>query len=162
MHSMDPQTQDQQQKDFLSSLFPLEIPVDHLQTGSDGQQQSLSMFQFNGASPAQQPTASMHTSIPQSTNAQLNMDLLGNLISMQGIENQSPTPHTTYNPQLLLEQQFKLTQLQQLQQLQNQIFQQQARNFHVNSWLIVSIMHCRCSANKIYSSLLLAIECLHI
>ncbi|KAL1753393.1 hypothetical protein FB107DRAFT_276747 [Schizophyllum commune] len=30
-----------------------------------------------------------------------------------------------FNPQLLLEQQFKLTQLQQLQQLQNQIFQQQ-------------------------------------
>ncbi|KAL1745514.1 hypothetical protein HDZ31DRAFT_36321 [Schizophyllum fasciatum] len=30
-----------------------------------------------------------------------------------------------FNPQLMLEQQFKLTQLQQLQQLQNQIFQQQ-------------------------------------
>ena len=39
-----------------------------------------------------------------------------------------------FNPQLLLEQQFKLTQLQQLQQLQNQIFQQQVCGV-VCAWL---------------------------
>ncbi|KAJ6588910.1 hypothetical protein B0H19DRAFT_1101926 [Mycena capillaripes] len=36
-----------------------------------------------------------------------------------------PSNTSSYNPGLLLEQQYKLTQLQQLQQLQNQIFQQQ-------------------------------------
>jgi hypothetical protein len=141
MHSMDPQAQDHQEKDFLSSLFPLEISVDHLQAGSsDGPQQSMPMFHFNGPSPAQhgQPVTNMHTSIPQSANAQLNMDLLENMMSMQGIENQSPTTQATYNPQLLLEQQFKLAQLQQLQQLQNQIFQQQVRDLSVtsSSWLL--------------------------
>ena len=37
----------------------------------------------------------------------------------------NPIESQHYSPHLLLEQQFKLTQLQQLQQLQNQIFQQQ-------------------------------------
>ena len=78
------------------------------------------------------------------------MSLLNNIIQMQGLENSiamssspssnnpaSSSSNTTttgpsnssssppsYNPQLL-EQQIKLSQLQQLQQLQNQIFQQQ-------------------------------------
>lgn len=74
---------------------------------------------------------------------QLAINLLNNLLQMQGLENTilaqqtaattpatspSSSPSTTqaaYNPQLLLEQQIKLTQLQQLQQLQSQIFQQQ-------------------------------------
>ena len=82
---------------------------------------------------------------------QLTMSLLNNLLQMQGLENaimnqqqstatatttttatipspsaspqQQPTSPTS--SQLLLEQQIKLTQLRQLQQLQNQIFQQQ-------------------------------------
>lgn len=81
---------------------------------------------------------------PMSVNQnQLAMSLLNNLLQMQGLENTilnqqqtTSTPPSTsssspssaqasYNPQLLLEQQIKLTQLQQLQQLQNQIFQQQ-------------------------------------
>lgn len=132
---MDTQSQDQQQKDFLSSLFPLDVPIDqHRGSLLEGQQQQP-MFQFNNGLQLPNTGANMQP--------QLNMDLLGNLMSMQGVESQSqannnggiPTsPHQTqsqYNPQLLLEQQFKLTQLQQLQQLQNQIFQQQARKrFH--------------------------------
>ncbi|KAJ7269889.1 hypothetical protein C8J57DRAFT_1323836 [Mycena rebaudengoi] len=56
-------------------------------------------------------------SAPQNLNGNLELiGTLGNLIS-----DQAPS----YNPGLLLEQQYKLTQLQQLQQLQNQIFQQQ-------------------------------------
>ncbi|RDB30824.1 hypothetical protein Hypma_005795 [Hypsizygus marmoreus] len=103
---------DQQQKDFLSSLFPADQNTNH-----DGQQQSMPMFQYN-----QPPTMSM----PQSMPPQLAMDMLGNMMQMQGIESQNNTPASpSYNPQSLLEQQFKLTQLQQLQQLQNQIFQQQ-------------------------------------
>ncbi|KAJ7753339.1 hypothetical protein DFH07DRAFT_1061466 [Mycena maculata] len=39
--------------------------------------------------------------------------------------NPPPSNTSSYNPTLLIEQQYKLTQLQQLQQLQNQIFQQQ-------------------------------------
>ncbi|PPQ90607.1 hypothetical protein CVT25_007568 [Psilocybe cyanescens] len=82
---------------------------------------------------------------PQSPNA-LAMSLLNNLMQIQGLENnivqqqlsnslhpgagagsssaQVPPPYTN-NSTLLLEQQIKLSQLQQLQQLQNQIFQQQ-------------------------------------
>jgi hypothetical protein len=85
---------------------------------------------------------------------QLTLSLLNNLLQMQGLENsimnhqQHPTNATTppsttpssqptsptitqpsYNPQLLLEQQIKLSQLQQLQRLQNQIFQQQVLFF---------------------------------
>ncbi|CAA7269997.1 unnamed protein product [Cyclocybe aegerita] len=81
---------------------------------------------------------------PQSPNNQLT-SLLNNLMQMQSLENNiiqqqaaatpnssspsqmaaSSNPQSGYNSQLLLEQQIKLTQLQQLQQLQNQIFQQQ-------------------------------------
>jgi hypothetical protein len=78
---------------------------------------------------------------------QLAISLLNNLLQMQGLENTilnqqntntspspSSSPSTTqpsYNPQLLLEQQIKLTQLQQLQQLQSQIFQQQVLLFPI-------------------------------
>jgi hypothetical protein len=65
------------------------------------------------------------------SNMQLDMDVMANFMAMQGIESQqalSPT-HAPYNPQTLLEQQFKVTQLQQLQQLQNQIFLQQVCEF---------------------------------
>jgi hypothetical protein len=86
---MDTQSLDQHQKEFLSSLFPLD----------DNPQ-----FQYNFQPPNQ-------------------LDLLGNMMAMQGIE--SPTALPQFAPHLLLEQQFKLSQLQQLQQLQNQIFQQQ-------------------------------------
>ncbi|KAJ7108505.1 hypothetical protein C8R44DRAFT_802881 [Mycena epipterygia] len=90
------QTQDQQTKDFMSSFFPQEMAMDQLQNASD-------QFQYH----------------PNAPNSNVNMELigtLGNLINEQT---------SSYNPGLLLEQQYKLTQLQQLQQLQNQIFQQQ-------------------------------------
>ncbi|KAJ7683037.1 hypothetical protein B0H17DRAFT_1075068 [Mycena rosella] len=91
------QAHDQQTKDFMSSFFPQDLAMDHqLQNPAD-------QFQF-------QPN-------PQPSN--VNMELIGtigNLINEQT---------SSYNPGLLLEQQYKLTQLQQLQQLQNQIFQQQ-------------------------------------
>ena len=90
--------------------------------------------------------------LPQSPNSQLTMNLINNLMQMQGLENsivqqqqvvsatsstsssqtQSVNPanansstNAGYSSQMLLEQQIKLSQLQQLQQLQNQIFQQQ-------------------------------------
>ena len=89
-------------------------------------------------------TPSSPSPLMSGTQNQLAMSLLNNLLQMQGLENtmlnqqnstpppSSSSPNTTqpsYNPQLLLEQQIKLTQLQQLQQLQNQIFQQQVLFF---------------------------------
>lgn len=125
---------EQQQKDFLSHLFPVDLPMDHLQNPSAiaNAQQSMAMpmFQFNG-SPSPTSMSMQPGSISQNMGSQLNLDLLGSLMSMQGIEphpqSGMPSGQAPYNPQLMLEQQFKLAQLQQLQQLQNQIFQQQAR-----------------------------------
>lgn len=62
---------------------------------------------------------------------ELNMDFIGNLMTLQEQQrtnlSSDPQPLNAppVNQHLLLEQQFKLAQLQQLQQLQNQIFQQQ-------------------------------------
>ncbi|KAG6849855.1 hypothetical protein H0H93_004349 [Arthromyces matolae] len=98
-----------QDKDFLASMFP-----------NDNQQNMFSM-PYTQQQQIQQP------SIPPPLSPTLNVDMLNNLISMQGIDSQQPASPTSpsYNAQNLLEQQFKLSQLQQLQQLQNQIFQQQ-------------------------------------
>lgn len=75
---------------------------------------------------------------PQSPNTQLTMNLLNNLLQIQGLENSivqgsssqgssanSTSPANPFPNHVMLEQQIKLSQLQQLQQLQNQIFQQQ-------------------------------------
>lgn len=75
----------------------------------------------------------MHSSMNanQSNMSNLEMDALGNFMAMQGIESPpalSPS-QAPYNPQVLLEQQIKVTQLQQLQQLQNQIFMQQVSKY---------------------------------
>lgn len=64
-------------------------------------------------------------------NPELTVDMLGTMMQMQGLDSQphpnSAAPAQALSPQALLEQQFKINQLQQLQQLQNHIFQQQAR-----------------------------------
>lgn len=143
---MDTQTQEQQQKEFLSSFFPLELP-DIVQRGVDGQQPP--MYHFNGPTTAQPSTIGVQHPIPNTTNPQQNGDLLGNLVSMQGIESQpGHSPQTQYTPQMLLEQQFKLSQLQQLQQLQNQIFQQQARIIY--PWKCYLIARIDCAAMRYF------------
>src|SRR6266550_6324372 len=109
------------------------------------------MFQFTpSAPPSPQHTLGTRISVPpqpqppaqsQSRSQQIMpvMDMLGDLMHMsfQGLDSNSsqtssspsiPTggPAMAYHPQqLLLEHQFRLSQLQQLQQLQHQIFQQQ-------------------------------------
>ncbi|KAK0459609.1 uncharacterized protein EV420DRAFT_1268847 [Desarmillaria tabescens] len=120
---MDAHIDDQQQKDYLSPFFDLES----LQNGGDLGIMSPSVN-------AQQPQSMMTSATMPS---QMDMEMLGNLMSLQGINSPSSISPTspshpqfstntaTTNPQLLMEQQFKLAQLQQLQQLQNQIFQQQ-------------------------------------
>lgn len=119
-------TRNLQQKDYISSLYP----TDQQNHQQDGQQQSMSMFQYNSLSPSHQPSMGMQQGTPQSINPQLTMEMLGSMMQIQGIESQttSPTSPQPFNPQSMLEQQFKLTQLQQLQQLQNHIFQQQVKS----------------------------------
>lgn len=122
---MDP---DQQQKDIFSSFFP-------------EQQQEQQQQQYSGTIPI--PASPVYNgfapSSPQSANSQLAMSML--LMQMQGlgdVNNSTLPPHQqqqgVYQPpnqqnaqQLVLEHQFKLSQLQQLQQLQNTILQHQVR-----------------------------------
>src|SRR4051812_23070732 len=107
---------EQQHKEFLSSLFTNGLSVDQVQRELDAQQgNSQGIFPFNNGS------SNLATPSPGQSDAQFNMDLLGNL--MQAIDPKSAAQQSQYNPHVLLEHQFKLNQLQQLQQLQNQIFQ---------------------------------------
>ena len=63
---------------------------------------------------------------------QVSMDMLENLLAMQDPASQGGGHQghgqSSATPQALLEHQLRLNQLQQLQQLQNQIFQQQVRS----------------------------------
>jgi hypothetical protein len=122
--------QDQQQKDFLAFLFPDSSAEQH-RTQDAHQNDVLSGGQMLG-----QRLPSALTSFTGSTSSfnQQPLDLMA-MVSMQGMDaSHSTLPSaSTLTPQMLLEQQYKLTQLQQLQQLQNQIqnqiFQQQASCF---------------------------------
>lgn len=131
---MDARMDDQQQKDYMASFFP-NVDLNHLQTnGMDLMQQpALNSQQSQSMMPG--------LSMPP----QLDMEMLGNLMSMQGLasphhhqlgaaspsQSHFPSTSNTANPQMIMEQQFKLAQLQQLQQLQNQIFQQQVSSLPV-------------------------------
>ncbi|KAH7886849.1 hypothetical protein F5I97DRAFT_2059395 [Phlebopus sp. FC_14] len=123
-------SQDQQQKDYLAFLFP-DTPAEPHRTQDSHQNDVL-----NGSSLSSQRAISglsNFTGLPSTSfnNGPLDLMSMGNLTSMQGIDaSHSALPSTsTFTPQMLLEQQYKLTQLHQLQQLQNQIqnqiFQQQ-------------------------------------
>ncbi|KIJ59392.1 hypothetical protein HYDPIDRAFT_118618 [Hydnomerulius pinastri MD-312] len=123
-------SQDQQQKDFLAYLFP-EPSTDQHRSQDAHQNDILS----GGSLPGQRlPSALPNFSGSSGTsfNQQpLDLMAMSNLMSMQGMDTSHPTipSASAFTPQMLLEQQYKLTQLHQLQQLQNQIqnqiFQQQ-------------------------------------
>ncbi|OAX42448.1 hypothetical protein K503DRAFT_710634 [Rhizopogon vinicolor AM-OR11-026] len=129
---MDPNHgQEHHQKDFLAFLFP-ESSSDQ-QRGHDTQQNDV----MNAAAMhGQRPTSGMSnftgTANPPMFNPPIDLMSMSNLMSMQGMDTTShpALPNTTgFTPQVIFEQQYKLTQLHQLQQLQNQIqnqiFQQQ-------------------------------------
>jgi hypothetical protein len=122
---MDP---DQQQKDIFSSFFP--------------EQQQQQQYSGTIPIPASPVYNSFAPSSPQSPNSQLAMSML--LMQMQGlgdVNSSTLPPHQQQQQQqgvyqasnqqnaqqLVLEHQFKLSQLQQLQQLQNTILQHQVR-----------------------------------
>jgi hypothetical protein len=119
------------QKDFMAFLFP-ESSSDQ-QRGHDSQQNEV----MNAAAVHGQRSNSgmlnfTGTTNPPPFNPQLDLMTMSNLMSMQGMDSTSlPSlpSSTNLTPQVIFEQQYKLTQLHQLQQLQNQIqnqiFQQQ-------------------------------------
>lgn len=123
--------QDNLQKDFLAFLFP-ESSSDQ-QRGHDSQQNEV---MNTAAVHGQRSNSGMlnftGTANPPPFNQQLDLMTMSNLMSMQGMDTTAlpaPPSSTGLTPQVIFEQQYKLTQLHQLQQLQNQIqnqiFQQQ-------------------------------------
>ena len=94
---------------------------------------------FNGNAPSSsQPQQQLSFSQQQLGNLQqqVSMEMLENLLAMQDPAAQGGGHQghgqSSATPQALLEHQLRLNQLQQLQQLQNQIFQQQVRPFPVS------------------------------
>jgi hypothetical protein len=111
---MDHQDAQQQQKDFYNALIA--------EVGADRGNETHHPCMYGGALPS--PTSStMSPSNPVVPNSPLNLDLVTQLMGLQGQQTGSMN-QGQYSPQLVLEQRLKLNQLQQLQ-LQNQILQQQ-------------------------------------
>ena len=114
--TMDHQDTQQQQKDFYNALIA--------EVGAERGNESHHPSMYGGALPS--PSSStMSPSNPVIPNSPLDLDLVTQLISLQGQQNGSMN-QGQYTPQLVLEQRLKVNQLQQLQ-LQNQILQQQVR-----------------------------------
>ncbi|KAI5996339.1 hypothetical protein EDD15DRAFT_2163831 [Pisolithus albus] len=116
--------QENSQKDLLASLF-------HELSG-DSHRPALDAHLSNGLIQGQRtPNLQVPSSVP--FNPPMDLLAMSNLMSMHSMDpnHQNLPSASTFTPQLLLEQQYKLTQLHQLQQLQsqiqNQIFQQQLR-----------------------------------
>ncbi|KIK26076.1 hypothetical protein PISMIDRAFT_318607 [Pisolithus microcarpus 441] len=114
--------QENSQKDLLASLFP--------ELNGDSHRPALDAHLSNGLIQGQRtPNLQVSSSVP--FNPPMDLLAMSNLMSVHSMDpNHQNLPSTsTFTPQLLLEQQYKLTQLHQLQQLQsqiqNQIFQQQ-------------------------------------
>jgi hypothetical protein len=130
---MDHQDAQQQQKDFYNALIA-EVDADR---GNESHHPCM----YGGAALPSPSSSSMSSSNPVIPNVPLNLDLVTQLIGLQGQQTGSVGPGQ-YSPQLVLEQRLKLNQLQQLQ-LQNQILQQQvsmllpslARSLCVNSFI---------------------------
>jgi hypothetical protein len=110
---MDHQDTQQQQKDFYNALIA--------DVGAERGNESHHTCMYGGAL----PSPSMSPSNPVIPNVHLDLDLVTQIVGLQGQQTGSMT-QGQYSPQLVLEQRLKLNQLQQLQ-LQNQILQQQVR-----------------------------------
>ncbi len=111
---MDHQDAQLQQKDFYNALIA--------EVGADRGNESHHPCMYGGALPSPSPSA-MSPSNPVDPNVPLNLDLVTQLIGLQGQQSGSMS-QGQYSPQLVLEQRLKVNQLQQLQ-LQSQILQQQ-------------------------------------
>ncbi len=130
----------QQQKDFYNALIA--------EVGAERGNESHHPCMYGGALPS--PSSStMSSSNPVIPNVPLNMDLVTQLIGLQGQQTGSMN-QGQYSPQLVLEHRLKLNQLQQLQ-LQNQILQQQVSpmllTFPTHSHGVNSFIADLCSSN---------------
>ena len=146
--AMDTHGQAQQQKDFMSTFFSPQ--GDHPNANVDHSQHHQNLFNGQGLHTGMINTGMQALSnISNGSNVTSDIDILQNLMAMQGIESHSPVQANQQAPYNMLEQQFKLTQLQQLQQLQNQIFQQQVSTTSLlSAWRFVvgrnGCKPCRC------------------
>jgi hypothetical protein len=140
---MDHQDAQQQQKDFYSALIA-EVGADR---GNESHHPTHPCM-YSGALPS--PSSStMSPSNPVLPNVPLNLDIVTQLIGMQGQQTGS-VGQGQYSPQLVLEQRLKLNQLQQLQ-LQNQILQQQVSmllTFPAHSACVNFFIADICSSNS--------------
>lgn len=115
------------QKDILSSLFP-----SALSSMQQGHMQQQASFHPSSAGASGSQTSDAPLSPATNLQNQLNMNMFNNMMQIQsagdslvGQSSQGAGPsNPQFNAQTVFEQ-FKIAQLQQLQQLQNQIFQQQ-------------------------------------
>ncbi|KAK7044687.1 BHLH domain-containing protein [Favolaschia claudopus] len=105
-----------QDQHLMSSFFPQDLGIDHMQNSSQD-------FQFHQPGPSNSNPVNLNLANSLNVNNLELLGTIGNLINEQTAA--AASYNVNVNPSLLLEQQYKLTQLQQLQQLQNQIFQQQ-------------------------------------
>lgn len=117
------------QKDFLTSFFPPDQShPEHDQHTRDLDMYHDSMNSMNSGS-NQHPSMMNLQQQQHMQNPPVGLDML-ELMAMQertGQTSPGGQSGSQATPQMLLEQQVRLNQLQQLQQLQNQIFQQQVR-----------------------------------
>ncbi|THH00854.1 hypothetical protein EW026_g1739 [Hermanssonia centrifuga] len=109
-------------KDFLDAFFQQEQPPSHNQSSID----SSDIFQTASASSSGHHSSLGNMQQQSMSNNGLGMDVLEGLMGMQERGGQSGMSSGAQpTPQMLVEQQMRLNQLQQLYQLQTQIFQQQ-------------------------------------
>jgi len=132
----------QEQKDFLAFLFP-EPSSDQQRTHDTQQNNNINTDTVQGQRATSGISNFTGTSPPSMFNQPIDLLTMSNLMSVQGVDTTSlpALPNSTsFTPQVLFEQQYKLTQLHQLQQLQsqiqNQIFQQQVSSHPLCSTIL--------------------------
>ncbi|TFY53722.1 hypothetical protein EVJ58_g9291, partial [Rhodofomes roseus] len=105
----------QQQKDIVQSFFQF-----------DASRDAAERFYNRSSGPQTPGNFSSQPPLAPMPNMHFGSDALQHMIpSMDPSQQQGISQPSQSTPQALLEHQFRLNQLQQLQQLQNQIFQQQ-------------------------------------
>lgn len=106
----------QQHKDIVQSFFQF-----------DASREAVERFYGRPSAPQTPGNFSSQPPLPPMPNLPFGSEALQHLLPSMDLtgQQQGTSQSSQATPQALLEQQFRLNQLQQLQQLQNQIFQQQ-------------------------------------
>lgn len=124
---MDAESSAHNHKDFLNAFFQPDQPL-------PARRHSITAADLYLAEEAEHQEALMNNQSQNLSNGGVGMDVLEGLIVMQERGGQQIVAGGTQpSPQMLMEHQMRLNQLQQLYQLQTQIFQQQVRTFIIGS-----------------------------